>query len=279
MIKINDNSRISEVSLYGKCEQNGTPTPDNPVDIVCNNGVLKARHQSGLPLGYTLLEYIESTETQAIKTDLTGFGTGNWEIYIKFMSTSKTQVSYASIVSVYKDEEINTYRVIFDKTDGQRFLLSGNSKAGGGNKTVDGAINEIYEATLKNGSVVFDGVTYETPIKGTALPNDVLLTMFGSTTGRSCSKARIYSVKATKDGVLRANYIPARRNSDNVLGMYDLVSGQFFTNQGTDDFTAGDPVSDPVEIYTDGTIETVQDSLGNTATAEMLLKVGDYQDV
>lgn len=33
------------------------------------------------------------------------------------------------------------------------------------------------------------------------------------------------------------------------------------------------------DIYTDGTIETVQDSLSNTATAEMLLSVGNYQDV
>ena len=33
------------------------------------------------------------------------------------------------------------------------------------------------------------------------------------------------------------------------------------------------------QIYTDGTIETIEDTIGNTATAEMLLKVGDYQDV
>ena len=32
------------------------------------------------------------------------------------------------------------------------------------------------------------------------------------------------------------------------------------------------------QIYTDGTVETIKDSLNNTATAEMLLKVGDYQD-
>lgn len=42
--------------------------------------------------------------------------------------------------------------------------------------------------------------------------------------------------------------------------------------------TAYKPYS-PTGIYTDGTIETVQDSLSNTATAEMLLKVGNYQDV
>ena len=32
-------------------------------------------------------------------------------------------------------------------------------------------------------------------------------------------------------------------------------------------------------IYTDGTVETVTDSLSNTATAEMLLSVGNYQDI
>ena len=32
------------------------------------------------------------------------------------------------------------------------------------------------------------------------------------------------------------------------------------------------------QIYTDGTVETIKDSLNNTATVEMLLKVGDYQD-
>lgn len=31
-------------------------------------------------------------------------------------------------------------------------------------------------------------------------------------------------------------------------------------------------------LYTDGTVETIEDTIGNTATAEMLLKVGDYQD-
>lgn len=32
---------LNYVKLFGKCEQNGTPSPENPIDIVCNNGVLK----------------------------------------------------------------------------------------------------------------------------------------------------------------------------------------------------------------------------------------------
>lgn len=34
---------MPEVKLYGKCEQDGTPTPDAPVEIRCNNGVFAAR--------------------------------------------------------------------------------------------------------------------------------------------------------------------------------------------------------------------------------------------
>lgn len=32
---------LNYVKLFGACEQNGTPTPDSPVDIVCNNGAIK----------------------------------------------------------------------------------------------------------------------------------------------------------------------------------------------------------------------------------------------
>lgn len=32
-----------EVSAEGKCEQNGIGTPDNPINIICNNGIIKAR--------------------------------------------------------------------------------------------------------------------------------------------------------------------------------------------------------------------------------------------
>ena len=32
---------LAYLKLYGGCEQNGTPTPSSPVDIVCNNGTIK----------------------------------------------------------------------------------------------------------------------------------------------------------------------------------------------------------------------------------------------
>lgn len=35
------NKSIKSLTQYGKCVQNGTPTPSAPVDIVCNNGALR----------------------------------------------------------------------------------------------------------------------------------------------------------------------------------------------------------------------------------------------
>ncbi len=53
------------------------------------------------------------------------------------------------------------------------------------------------------------------------------------------TKAKIYSLRLFKNNSLVGNFIPARRNSDGVLGMYDTVTNTFFTNAGTGEFIAG----------------------------------------
>ena len=53
------------------------------------------------------------------------------------------------------------------------------------------------------------------------------------------SAIRVMYAKAWENNDTKFNLIPARRNSDNALGMYDTVSGTFFTNAGTGEFTAG----------------------------------------
>jgi len=190
----------------------------------------------GLPSGYTRLEYIESTGTQCIDTGISGFNTGNWEIYAKWLSPVATQTNrYAHVFGVYAGENYNTYRIITNLTDSSRYFIFGNSKAAGGGPGVAGAINQIHTATARNGSVIFDGETINTPTQGTALPTGSKLGIF-CVGGSSKIIAKIYSVNVKKDGVLIGDFVPAKRNSDDVLGLYDTISGQFFTNSGTGDF-------------------------------------------
>ena len=65
----------------------------------------------------------------------------------------------------------------------------------------------------------------------------------------SCMPAKLYSMKLSKNDTLVYNLIPCYRKSDNVIGMYDLVHNQFYTNVGSEGyFTKGnDVIQTPVK--------------------------------
>lgn len=50
---------------------------------------------------------------------------------------------------------------------------------------------------------------------------------------------KVYSCKVSKDGVQLADYVPCYRKADSKPGMYDLVTGNFYVNQGTGEFLYG----------------------------------------
>ena len=247
------------------------PTPDEPMDIVCNNGVMKVRHASGLPLGYTLLNYIESSGTQYIDTGvkvnqdfkielkgiqlqldvcmfgvssyLNAFSTTSSNVIYNFCGSSGTATSTTSLIS-------NVHTIAMSKAGG---LVIDNTVL----------VNNFNDATRLKES------TYNMALFCRLFNNDGSVQKIGN--------SRIYYCKLYNGNTLIRNFIPAK-NSSNVLGMYDTVTNTFFTNAGTGTFIAGYTITDPIEIYTDGTQEVVTDNLGNTANAEMLLAVGDYKD-
>ena len=62
------------------------------------------------------------------------------------------------------------------------------------------------------------------------------------------------------------------RSFNEQLSDFMVVEGELSTA------TAYEPYSGPNGIYADGMVETIRDSAGHTATAQMLLSVGDYKD-
>lgn len=54
---------------------------------------------------------------------------------------------------------------------------------------------------------------------------------------------RLYYAKIWSNNQLVRHFIPAERNSDNVLGMLDMVNGIFYANNGSGSFTAGSTIS------------------------------------
>ena len=247
------------------------PTPDTPMDIVSNNGVLKARHQSGLPLGYTQVEYIESTGTQYIDTGIVPTNADNTKVKFRFALNDTTKGENQSIGS---NSNLNMYAI----SSTLKFRANGIAI-----KDFDTDWHTVEMSKSSAGKeTIFDGVTYTTP-GTTEEPNNFYLFALKAGNNVYFGKHKLSYAEVYQSGTLVHNLIPCKRNSDNVLGMYDLVSGQFFTNQGTGDFVAGNAVSDPVEVYADGLQETIaikddQNATVSTATCEDLLSVDTYTD-
>ena len=65
---------------------------------------------------------------------------------------------------------------------------------------------------------------------------------------KDCSKLQLWD-----NDILVRDFIPIKRNSDNAVGMFDTVSGQFFTNVGVGNFIAGPEIvptpDNPIDIY------------------------------
>lgn len=59
-------------------------------------------------------------------------------------------------------------------------------------------------------------------------------------------RGKVYSLKVSKDGVQLADYVPCYRKQDTKPGMYDLVTGNFYVNQGTGEFLVGPDVIDSI---------------------------------
>ena len=286
-ITINDaiKSRIKSLVQYGKCDQSGTPTPSAPIDIKCNNGTIKAKHESGLPLGYQKLDYISGSVGQTVVNTGVRGNLANLRIVFRGKKTSHT--AYSPFFGNYRDENTNVTRVIEGGNASTPVLYTYNRKAGGGSASATDIRSEdahTYDLS-SNGLLVDNDKSFPIrDVSGTS--NSTNIAICSSSVPASAASSGASTVfayfKIYQGDTLIRNYVPVKRLSDNKVGFYELVNNTF--EQGlfasSYAFTAGSPVDDPVEIYVDGTPETltVVSETTQTASVENLLGVGDYKD-
>ena len=183
--------------------------------------------QSILPTGYTQLEYIESTGTQYIDTGIIVKATTLAEFEYQFVGSAKNYVfgqvagRGMSIIG-YRTDRIWWFR----NTD---LDLIDNNK----HKVVFNQDGKVY----RDGVVLATRGTFGTQQSQTIL----LFAELNDNNTINKGKVKIYNFKL-KEGSTPSviqNLVPARRNSDGVLGMYDTVTNAFFINKGTGEFVAG----------------------------------------
>lgn len=201
--------------------------------------------QRNLPSEYTQVEYLQSSGTQYI--DL-GKISSNDVIDMKF---EWTQVSNNYLLGSLEDgsnwQAGKMLGVTYYNTSARAFYNRGTttSSAGGTATSFNIAANTEYTIHWQPSSnqITVNGTQYTGAADNNNQTTDVFETannLYLFCANRGGIAGNFDYVKMREFSIVgKCNLIPARRNSDNVLGMYDTVSGNFLTNQGTGAFTAG----------------------------------------
>lgn len=259
-------NHLIELKAYGWTEQNLTPTPTTPVNIVCNNGTLKVK-DSELPVWYKRVLWYACNND--VLWQITNFHLrGSDTVRISFSVTTG-----CNVFGCYQGTDANdNYDLYVSVSSNAKYLRYGN-----GTYLSYWSNNDLWERF----DVVFTPTwTTWMPTDSTWTPmtfesaNDLLLAATTLTGTSSKLKWNLYGNFVVD---WRLKLIPCERLSDNSLWYYDTYSDTFFEPTGAPTSLWYDYTYTP-EIYTDWTTETIEDELWNTATAEMLLKIWDYAD-
>lgn len=220
--------------------------------------VIKGKtHISGVPVDYTILDYIESTGTQYIDT---GFKANTTTT--KFVGAfTPTQKVMAALLGSRNETTSGTHAC-------NAFVLeTGNFRVDWANGNYNG--NEIsyvvgtkYEMEITRGTLVINGTAK-------SFSNRTSIDQLGNFLIGTFTNVKkpyadgfvgyIHECKLYSNDVLIRDFIPVKRISDNVVGMYDIVTETFFTNAGTGEFIAGESVSSSPSSY----LKSVAEEEGN----------------
>ena len=197
---------------------------------------------------YTEVEYIESTGTQYIDTNV-DLGANNFNIKCKFLNTQTTEAEQA-ILSIWTST-YNYWNCFIDNGNLHNIDLFLSNHVFG--DAVE--LNTIYDLLISrsgsdwamslNGSEVTKSYTPTST-------NNTTLKLFTRgdipSTDRSNTHIKMYSCQVISNENLVRDLVPCIRNSDNKPGLYDKVNKVFYTNQGSDEFKYG-PLKAVPQIY------------------------------
>lgn len=206
---------------------------------------LMAKMQSGggqLPDEYQEVEYLESSGGQYIVTDIpqkSGFR-AKYEIEI-ISHINDTQQIFAAL-------NVNGNAIYYPYASSGKWYYgygvaknTGVSVVAHNRYTID-AVLAVGEQTVKVDDVIIASGTNTLNIN---LAHTMHLFASNNVQNPRYAYARIYNftVENSQANRLVANYIPCRRKSDSKPGMYDLVTRNFYVNQGTGEFLYGADVN------------------------------------
>jgi hypothetical protein len=198
--------------------------------------------QQIIPREYTQLEYLESTGLEGINSGVKASPITMIKAKFQIIGTPTKAADYGFLRS-YTLPTSKYYPYLFNRSVDLSVYTSI-----GGRRTNTITDHDVHTLEIRsNGDYYLDETLKATNIYANSETNDIEIGIFRSkySQGYMGSLAsRFYHIELD-NGEIRRNMIPARRKSDNVLGMYDTVSNTFFENACSGEFIAGPVVYMP----------------------------------
>lgn len=183
---------------------------------------------------YEHLDYIETTGTQYIDTNITVF---NQSVFSIEYVAAFTAVNY-NYNCVWSSTGGDENYQIWVYSDGRLAYKWGSGTAVRSSSVKANTSKHTYKFD-KNGSAIkllVDDVQKLSSTNSNTLNKPIrLFTKDKSYFG----KAKIYEIKIYISGKLSYHLVPARRIEDGVIGLRDILNNKFYTNTGTGTFGAG----------------------------------------
>ena len=218
-----------------------------------------------LPSGYTELEYIETTGTQYIDTGV--IPTLNTKVRVRFLPVAQNGIGFFG-ARTPASGTANRFTCTTFSLGTQ--LSAGMTVNEWPDFRISNYVGNLYDITIENGSTKVNGMTYTTPTNTSVDFGNNTFKLIGVKDNgdiENDTQAKYYLCQIWESGVLVHYLVPVRRNSDNVVGMYDTVTNTFFTNAGTGTFTAGSTVSHSTTVHINwGDVELASDDPSRTCT-------------
>jgi len=186
-----------------------------------------------LPSTYQEVEWIASDTNQWIDTLYRP--NIDTELIIDFQDTSTSSwENYFGADNIYRCQRYTTYQSQFSWIpDGSTAFFNINLST------------RIKLKFNKNGIFYEDGTALLNKTISGVSPNQnlVLFNSYYQSTLDMGAAYTLYRFQIKENDVLIKDFIPCYRKSDNEIGLYDLVNGQFHTNLGSYSFTKGNDVN------------------------------------
>lgn len=221
-----------------------------PTQMFVNTGV-----SSTISSGLVELDYIESTGVQAIDTlviakDIT-------KVVTDFQLVSVVSGTESQVMAVWSD--VNNCMQC--GSDGINFMATSRG-------TTYSQTSNVLARTIGTSAPV-------------GSPN-ISISIFAQNNTSQLSKAKLYSCKIYKDTTLVRDFIPAKRVSDGMRGLWDKVNYKFYTDINGNNFTAGTEktaiaaIGTPIESLTSNGTQYIDSGFKPNQNTRVICKVSNW---